>query len=256
MTDLVEHMRSVEELAPKTINERIRKIRGVYRIAIGRNLLERNPAADTLGIKLPKHLQGRRRRKAFTQTELDAIFGSAIYTRHLRSRGQSGEASYWIPLIMYYSGARPEEIAGLLVEDIRHDDKLGWYFHITDLPSADDDDGLFDADEEDERPAAADRRLLKNAASRRNVPVAKQLVDLGLLRYLAHVKAKGCTRLFPTLKPDTHGKLSGAHGNFFGRYKTLLGIKGAQKTLYSLRHGMKDSSARRRGRASASSSTR
>lgn len=240
MTDLVEHMRASEKLAPKTINERLRKIRAVFRIAVGKNLLERNPAADTLGIKLPKHLQGLNKRRAFTQAELDTIFGSPIYTQQLRSRGQSGEASYWIPLIMFYSGARPEEIAGLLVEDVRHDDRLGWYFHITDLPSADDDDGLFDDDEADERPATKTRRLLKNAASRRNVPVARQLIELGLLRYLGHVKAKGHTRLFPTLKPDTHGKLSGAHGKFFGRHKTQLGIKGAQKTLYSLRHGMKD----------------
>ncbi|MFO1340607.1 MAG: DUF6538 domain-containing protein [Burkholderiaceae bacterium] len=242
MTELVEHMRSVEQLAPVTINERLRKIRAVYRIAIGKNLLERNPAADTLGVKLPKHLQGRQKRKAFTQAELDTIFGSPIYTQELRSRGQSGEASYWIPLIMFYSGARPEEIAGLLVEDVRHDDRLGWYFHITDLPSADDDDGLFDDDEDDkdERSATKDRRLLKNAASRRNVPVARELTELGLLRYLDHVKGRGHVRLFPTLKPDTHGKLSGAHGKFFGRYKTQLGIKGAQKTLYSLRHGMKD----------------
>lgn len=240
MTELVEHMRTVEHLAPKTINERLRKIRAVYRIAIGKNLLERNPAADTLGVKLPKHMLGRQRRKAFTQAELDAIFGSPIYTQHLRSRGQSAEASYWIPLVMFYTGARPEEIAGLLVEDVRHDERLGWYLHITDLPSSDDDGGLFDDEEADERPPAQDRRRLKNEASRRNVPVARQLIDLGLLRYLAHVKAKGHTRLFPTLKPDTHGKLSGAHGKFFGRYKTQLGIKGLQKTLYSLRHGMKD----------------
>lgn len=243
MAALVDHMHKSEKLAAKTINERVRKIRAVYRIAVGKEVLERNPATETLGIKLPKHLQGREKRKPFTAGELQTIFGSALFTQHLRSRGQSGEASYWIPLIMYYSGARPEEVAGLLVDDVRQDASLGWYLHITDLPSKDDDDGLFDDDEEEEqeeRPEHGERRHLKNSASRRNVPVAKELVELGLLRYLAHVQAQGSASLFPTLRPDTHGKLSGAHGKFFGRYKSDLGIQGPHKTLYSLRHGMKD----------------
>jgi integrase len=246
LTALVEHMHKVERLSPKTINERLRKIRAVYRIAVGKDVLERNPATDTLGVKLPKHLQGRNKRRAFTTEELSTLFGSAIFTQHLRSRGQSGEASYWIPLIMFYSGARPEEIAGLMVEDLRHDKSLGWYFHITDLPSMDDEDGLFDADDEggQETPRETSepdqRRHLKNAASRRNVPVARQLIELGLLRYSKAVKAGGSVRLFPTLRPDTHGKLSGAHGKFFGRYKRSLGITSPLKTLYSLRHGMKD----------------
>jgi hypothetical protein len=48
MTALVEHMRTVDALAPVTINERLRKIRAVYRIAVGKDVLDRNPATETL----------------------------------------------------------------------------------------------------------------------------------------------------------------------------------------------------------------
>lgn len=44
--------------------------------------------------------------------------------------------------MMYYTGARPEEIAGLDLSDIQRDDKLGWCFTITDI--MDSDDCLFD----------------------------------------------------------------------------------------------------------------
>lgn len=237
MDDLISAMRA-DKLSPKTINERLRKIRAVYAIAIGRRKLQHNPAATTLGVKLPKHKQGLEKRRPFSAEDLRTIFGSPIYTQHLRSRGQSGEASYWLPLMMYYTGARPEEIAGLLVEDVRHDNTSGWYLEVTDLPG-DDDAGLFEEDGED-TGSTGKRRMLKNPMSRRQIPVAKELVDLGLLRYVEHIRAQGHTRLFPTLQADTHGKLSGAHGKFFGRYKRELGITSPLKTLYSLRHNVKD----------------
>lgn len=229
MTALVARMRA-DGLKAVTINERIRKVRAIYRIAVGRGLVPHNPAANTLGVKLPKHVQGRERRLPFSPEDLQTLFGSPIFTEHLRSPGQSGEASYWIPLMMFYTGARPEEIAGLRVDDLRHAEGLGWYLHLTDLPNS----------ESGTAAEAAERRLLKNPASRRNVPVARELIELGLLRYVEWVKSQGHAMLFPTLRTDAHGKLSGAHGKFFGRYKKSLGITSPQKVLYSFRHNMKD----------------
>ena len=147
---------------------------------------------------------------------------------------------------MYYTGARPEEIAGLEVTDVRYAAKVGWYLHITDLPSPE-DGALFAARvQAAHEPNVAGSTLpqrprrLKNVASRRNIPIAKELIDLGLLRYVEHAKRQEKTRLFPDLTPDAHGKFSGAFGKFFGRYKRSLGITESSKTLYSLRHTMKD----------------
>jgi hypothetical protein len=53
------------------------------------------------------------------------------------------------------------------------------------------------------------------------------------------LKSRGEQRLFPTLIADSHGKLSGAFGKWFGRYKRGLGIESERKVAYSLRHGFK-----------------
>jgi hypothetical protein len=66
------------------------------------------------------------------------------------------------------------------------------------------------------------------------VPVARELIELGLLRFLESVRADGHLSLFPSLAHDWHEKLSGAFSKFFGRYKTqILGIDNPKKVLYS-----------------------
>ena len=233
MTDFAESMHA-RGLAVDTINERLSKIKAIYKIAVGKHVLDANPARDTLGFKENSVQKRRKKRLPFDASDLNLIFASDIFTQQARSRGQSGEASYWIPLLMFYTGARPEEIAGLALSDLRHDDALGWYFVFLDRPS-DEDSDLFD-----ERVPASHRRTLKNAQSERRIPMAPQLVKLGLLRYVEWLRAKREMMLFPTLKKDWHEKLSGSFSKFFGRYIRALGIEDSRKVLYSFRHTMKD----------------
>lgn len=232
MTAFVEDMRP--RLSVSTLNERLTKIRGIYKIAVGKHLLKGNPAAGTLGVKESSANKRKKRRLPFDSADLQRIFGSEVFTQHKRSRGQSGEASYWIPLLMFYTGARPEELAGLALSDLVHDPKLGWSLRIVDR-LCDDDVDLFD----DEVPESH-RRTLKNAVSTRRIPVAPELIELGLLRYVEWLRERKATVLFPTLKKDFHGKLSGSFSKFFGRYKRALGITDKRKVLYSFRHCMKD----------------
>lgn len=232
MTAFVEDMRG--RLGVKTLNERLSKIRSVYKIAVGKHVLPTNPAADTLGIKESSVQTPVERRLPFDRNDLEIIFSSQVFTEHTRSRGQIGEATYWIPVLMFYTGGRPEEIAGLALCDLIEDARSGWYFNIKNRPCME-DHGLFDDD-----VPMSHRRTLKNIASNRRIPVAKELIDLGLFQYVAWLRARGETVFFPTLRKDTHGKLSGAFGKFFGRYKTDLGFEGEAKVLYSFRHTMKD----------------
>lgn len=231
-------------LATATINERLAKVKAIYKIAVGRMLLEVNPARDVIGRGKSAREKRRKKRLPFDQADLNTIFGCSIYNgAHERSRGSSKEASYWIPVLMYYTGARTEEVAGLALDDIVYDDLLGcWYLNIIDRPEPD-DEGLFD-DEDDEDSdgirVEAHGRMLKNAASIRRVPVAQELLDLGLLRYAEWVKSKGAKALFPTLKKDFHDKLSGSFSKFFGRLKKKLSIEDKRKVLYSFRHTIKD----------------
>jgi integrase len=155
--------------------------------------------------------------------------------KHERSHGQTGEASYWVPVIMRYTGMRPEEVAGLALRDICHDPELGWYFDLyhrtadTELPLP-----------VEERVPERYWRNLKNDASIRRVPIAQELIDLGLLRYVEWVREQDSLVLFPTLKKDCHDKLDGALIKFFSRFLRGIGITDKKKTLYSLRHSMKN----------------
>jgi len=232
MTAFAEHMRA-SGLAVDTINERLSKVKAIYKIAVGRHLLPQNPAANTLGFKESSAQRRRKRRLPFDVGDLQLIFGSAVYMEHVRSSGQSGEASYWLPLLLFYTGARPEEVAGLAIADVLKDKVHGWYFNLIDRPTTEDRE-LFDS------VPASHRRTLKNGHSIRRVPMAQELIDLGLLKYIDWLKGQGNTVLFPTLEKDWHGKLSGAFSKFFGRYLRSIGVTDERKVMYSFRHTMKD----------------
>jgi integrase len=234
MTAFAERMRE-RGLAVPTINERILKVRAIYKIAVGKHVLKDNPAAGTIGFKQAAARQRQKRRLPFDAADLGVLFGSPVFTEHKRSVGQSGEASYWLPVLMFYTGARPEELAGLALSDLQHDEKLGWHLNLIDRPS-DEDADLFD----DGEVPQSHRRTLKNAPSVRRVPVAQEVIDLGLLRYAEWVRQRGAAVLFPTLTKDSHGKLSGSFSKFFGRYKRAVGVTDSRKVLYSFRHTMKD----------------
>jgi integrase len=194
-----------------------------------------NPAANPLGFKESGVRQRKKRRLPFDVSDLATLFSSEVFTQHKRSKGQSGEASYWIPVLMFYTGAHPEEIAGLALSDLCQDAKLGWYLNIVVRPSDEARDLFEGGDASDSR-----RRTLKNAMSIRRVPVSQELIDLGLLRYVEWLRERGAAVFFPTLKKDFHGKLSGSFSKFFGRYKRAIGITDSRKVLYSLRHCVKD----------------
>ena len=234
-------------LAVVTLNERLAKIKSLFKVAKGKGALAVNPAIDTIGLKQNSFEKRKQRRLPFDKADLGRIFSSPIFNhQQLRSQGQSGEASYWIPILMYYTGARTEEIAGLALSDVVQDPVHGWYFNLIDRPSQDDDLFLDEEGAQEKRPNADGQtkeqwRNLKNDKSIRKVPMATELIDLGLFRFMDAMKAKGQTSLFPSLTHDWHDKLSGAFSKFFGRYKVhVLGINNPKKVLYSFRHTMKD----------------
>lgn len=126
-----------------TLNERLAKLKSLFKVLKGKGVVSHNPATDTLGLKENSFKKRKSKRLPFDQADLTNIFSSCVFNeQQLRSHGQLGEASYWIPAMMYYTGARPEEIAGLALADVVQDPEFGWHFNLIDRPLADDD--LFD----------------------------------------------------------------------------------------------------------------
>lgn len=93
------------------------------------------------------------------------------------------DAVYWIMPIVWYSGMRREEACKLLVEDIGEEDGVP-YFGI--------------------RNTRAGR--VKTAKSTRKVPICAELRRLGLLDYVAAMRAAGEEYLFPEIVPGKGGR--------------------------------------------------
>lgn len=227
-----------KRVAVPTANDRLEMIRKIFNRAVKSSRMPANPAEHVDGKELSAAESRRRKKKRmpFSEGELHSIFSSQVYREHRRSEGQCGEATYWIPLLMFFTGARPEEVAGLALRDLQQDKDGRWHLNIQDHFCNEDDD-LF----EDGLIPETHLRTLKNSASSRRVPVVPQLLELGLLRYVEFVRASGSSVFFPTLKPDGVGKLSGAFVKVFSRIKKReLQMNDSRKVLYSFRHNMKD----------------
>lgn len=146
------------------------------------------------------------------------LFQSEVYTQRKFPKGGGREAAYWLPLLALFTGARVEELAQLMVADVRHDDTLGHYLSITD---------------------DAAHAQLKNAASRRRIPLHPQLLDCGFLDYVARARRPGL--LFPELRANGRGKLGGYFSTWFSIYlRNKVGITDSRKVFHSFRHTFKD----------------
>jgi integrase len=231
MTDWVSHM--AQSVTVVTVNTRLANVKTIFKTAHGRHVVPHNPARDTLSLAIAKRDQGKKAHFPFSHDEVAKIFGSPIFQSLELPRGRSGESAYWVPLILSYTGARAEEIAGMSISEVVRDPEHGWFFLVTDIP---DEDTEVVYDEDGKRS----KRGLKTKVSRRRVPIAKQLLDLGLLRYIDHVKATGGQQLFPELSAGNDGKWSSAFGKYFGRYLRQQGVTDRKKVMNSFRHRMKD----------------
>ena len=104
---------------------------------------------------------------------LDANVGADVYH----------DAAYWLPLLLYYTHATLNEIAGLLVDGVIYDDFVP---HVViqdnDIRAEDGVDGGE-----------------KNKYRGRAIPLHKEILRLGFIEYVRAIRAEGHVTLFPEL---------------------------------------------------------
>jgi integrase len=201
----------------KTVKKKLGILSTIFRLAIDNDRIQANPC-ERIRVESPKN--EKKRRLSFTVEDLQTIFDSPVYRSGLRPIGGRGEAALWLPLIGAFTGAREEEIAQLLVSDIQHEKGMGWYFRISD---------------------EAEHSSVKNASSRRRVPIHPELIDCGLLEYVESVKDQNKEFLFPKLTPDSYGKRSASWSKWFGRYlRGTVNLSDRRKVFHSMRHTFKE----------------
>lgn len=205
-------MPDVAKLHPRTINKYLQTYSGLFNWAVRNGHCDTNPFE---GLSVRTNQANRvAPRVSFDDGQLQTIMQALLAKVALKE-----EHHRWGSLIAIHSGARLNEIAQLHLEDIRQVDDI-WCFDINQK------DGT--------------TKRLKNAASKRIVPIHPHLLDHNFMDYFERMKAKpGNDRLFPQL---SYSKSDG-YGRNLGRWvnESLLpdlNIKTDQLTFHSFRHTM------------------
>ncbi|MDN3717966.1 site-specific integrase [Vibrio breoganii] len=156
-------------------------------------------------------------RFAMNAEDLKMVFGHEVF-----SKGQLGINSrtkmacpyqYWLPLLTLFNAIRGNEGAQLYRDDIIYEFGIP-YINVDDK-------------REDQH--------IKNAHSRRKVPVHSLLIELGFLDYVNLFEPE--QRIFPELSYHQNDKYFKNAGDWFSRtFKGAYSIKPEKKSFYSLRH--------------------
>ncbi|QXG80054.1 DUF6538 domain-containing protein [Rhodospirillum rubrum] len=203
--------------AAATVLKQVGAIKSTLQYAVDNGKLSVNPAT---GVKVAGKRASEVRRLPYDAEDLKAIFSSPVFTCGDRPLAGSGEASFWLPLLALFTGARLNEIGQILVSDVRELDGI----HYLDLNTE------------------GEGKSLKNEGSRRKVPLHPEIIRLGFLDY---VRKQGeslgsDSRVFDKLEPNSNGVLTANFSKWWGRYARENGIAKGQKVFHSFRHSFKD----------------
>jgi len=213
---------------PSTITSDLHAASAIFNWAVNQGLLDKNPMPKGSS---PRREMARRdeQRDPFETDELIQIFNSPVFTgvadeaTGFEPKGTFNPtpARFWLPLLSLFHGFRLNEIAQLYGDDVKTDGAIP-YIAVQGL--------------------RRDQRV-KNAWSRRNVPIHPVLRNLGFIEF-----AESCApddMLFG-LPEDGRGYYSGAYQKWFSRYLTKVGAKRDTTSFHSFRHTFRNATRRAR----------
>jgi integrase len=218
----IEQLQQVGQ-TPQNINMHLASLIKLLNYAVRLDLIKTNEASG-LTVKTPS---GEKARRSFDLPALKSVFSSPVYSAGHRPKGGGGEASYWLPLLALFTGARLEELCQLHPADIMkvayHDEggeASAWVIRITD---------------------EGEGQGLKNVGSRRRIPLHPELERLGFVEYVQQAKAEGRKRIFHKLAPSVDGKEGGNFSKWFGRYlRNTCKVADKRMVFHSFRHLFKE----------------
>lgn len=205
LKQVVESGSTYKTITAVTVNNRLRKLTAFLNWCKANGYITDNPLA---GMKVMTG-SAKEARLSFERHDLAAL----LNLEGLRKEARKHPWRYWLPLLGRFTGARLEELCQLRIHD---------FIEQQGMPCIRIDDSHEDQN-------------LKNASSRRILPLHPSLIEQGLLQYAESVKTSGADRVFPELK-TVRGKRGHAASKWFGRYKEKQGITDPRKTFHSFRH--------------------
>ena len=129
---------------------------------------------DSSGMEL-RELKKRSKTRNFNDEELKLYF-SGVNTGYAK-REFVHPYEYWLPLILWLTGARPNEICQMNASDVRTEGEIAFFSIETD-----------DADLEEGDSVGRIEKSLKTETSIRDVPIDKILINLGFVDYVEEMR--------------------------------------------------------------------
>ncbi|WP_304306663.1 site-specific integrase [Pseudacidovorax intermedius] len=216
-------------LTAPTVRNKLRALSAVLSHAVRMGHLGENPViaggVSRAAAKAASKAATRgEKRREYTRSELAQIFRSPVFSQKgwVPPRADFGAAWYWLPLLMYYTGARREELAQLRVADVKATEDAPAVAYLSILETEDEDDG----------------RGVKTAGSRRAIPLHSDLMNRGFLDYVKSVPTDG--PLFPKLKANPAGFYGANFGKRWAAYlRDVVGLQSPASPAHGFRHAFK-----------------
>lgn len=159
-----------------TVDKHRQRLSAFFNQQIKAGHLSKNPVHGMAGLDKPDPDEDSGR--PFTPVELSAIFEPKRFAAWAKKYPHRWFGS----MLGLYSGARVNEVGQLEIADVEQVDGV-WGFAV--------------------RKNREKGKKTKNKPTRRFVPIAKPVLDAGLLDYIEDAKAAGHSRLFPNLPNST-----------------------------------------------------
>lgn len=213
----------------------------LFSVAVGNGLIDVNPFAfrlDSLqlrGTRAEDSKSNKAARSPFPPELIARYFGGPLFAGPGFDRRLPAPVTYWFPLLLRFTGARPLEISYLMRDDVVLADELTeegrraghgratWIYIFSDPLGP---GGLV--------------RPLKRGVSLRRFPVPQVLLDLGFADYVRTVP-RGEWLLPMPVPADNPANRARYALTALGDYlKTTLGIRQKQLVTYSFRHTVID----------------
>jgi site-specific recombinase XerD len=179
-----------------------------------------NPAH---GFEFPDKRRTRDKRSMWDGESLAKLFSSPVWAGCFSERRRSKpgkliikDEKYWLPLLALYHGNRLEEFAQLHRSDVRLEGDI-WTLDIN-------DEG---------------HKQVKNAQSKRRVPLHPELQRLGFLDYVAATAPNPDDRVFPQLQPGgSDRKFGHSFTKWWSRYRREVGLYKQGMDYHAFRAGI------------------
>ena len=193
-----------EKISPVRVENIMKELSSVFRVAVEDGKLTDNPLSK---LKKRKAIAGPAIIRSYSRDEIRRIFSLPVFhgedTPH-------GAMAYWIPIILYYCGARVEEIAQLRKGDIVEVDGTPCF-----------------------RLTMGEGQSIK-MGNTRQFPIHSHLLELGFLDFV-----QSCTYQLFAEKSEVNGSYSYNYGRWWGNYIREHGLtRNGIKPTHSFRHSL------------------